>query len=258
MCFGVLYLMGDYKMKTPRKIRVSRKEIEKLTKEFLYEEIFIKKKTLITISKETDISLAAVSRRSRKYFSKVKPDSIFYVGVKIKGIELISKIKDEKGRIIWDCKCECGRIRKIHQSNLITTQDLTRGCGCKTSSDHHRWKGCNDISGKYFYRTKRGAESRELEFSITIEDMWVKFIEQNKKCALSGLEISLCGSVRNKDYKDLHNASIDRIDSSKGYTKDNIQWLHKDVNKIKQDFNEKDFIDYCRKIVDWHDLKETK
>ena len=38
------------------------------------------------------------------------------------------------------------------------------------------------------------------------------------------------------------------IDSSKGYIKDNVQWVHKDVNFMKQSLPQEKFIDYCRKI----------
>ena len=44
-------------------------------------------------------------------------------------------------------------------------------------------------------------------------------------------------------------ASLDRIDSSKGYTIDNIQWLHKDINKMKWDFSQEKFLELCKKIV---------
>jgi len=44
-------------------------------------------------------------------------------------------------------------------------------------------------------------------------------------------------------------ASLDRIDSSKGYTPDNTQWLHKRVNKSKMEFDQKDFITMCRAVA---------
>lgn len=43
--------------------------------------------------------------------------------------------------------------------------------------------------------------------------------------------------------------SVDRIDSNKGYTKDNIWIVHKDVNLIKQDYDIKYFISMCKAIA---------
>jgi hypothetical protein len=44
-------------------------------------------------------------------------------------------------------------------------------------------------------------------------------------------------------------ASLDRIDSKVGYTKNNVQWVHKDVNNAKQDFEEDYFFNMCREVV---------
>jgi hypothetical protein len=44
-------------------------------------------------------------------------------------------------------------------------------------------------------------------------------------------------------------ASLDRIDSSKGYIEGNLQWVHKDVNIMKMDLSQVEFIDYCVKVA---------
>lgn len=44
-------------------------------------------------------------------------------------------------------------------------------------------------------------------------------------------------------------ASLDRIDSSKEYTKDNIAWIHKDIQRMKSDFPIEYFIQTCNKIT---------
>lgn len=44
-------------------------------------------------------------------------------------------------------------------------------------------------------------------------------------------------------------ASLDRIDSSKGYIKGNVQWTTIDANIAKQDMKESDFIELCQKVV---------
>jgi hypothetical protein len=50
-------------------------------------------------------------------------------------------------------------------------------------------------------------------------------------------------------------ASLDRIDSSRGYTADNIQWVHKHVNLMKRSFNEEYFINTCKQIVTYASSK---
>lgn len=44
-------------------------------------------------------------------------------------------------------------------------------------------------------------------------------------------------------------ASLDRIDSSQGYIKGNVQWVHKDINKMKFDLSQDRFLELCNIIV---------
>jgi hypothetical protein len=45
-------------------------------------------------------------------------------------------------------------------------------------------------------------------------------------------------------------ASLDRIDSSKGYEEGNIQWVHKHINFMKRTYSQEYFIDMCKKVAD--------
>jgi len=78
-------------------------------------------------------------------------------------------------------------------------------------------------------------------FEITIEAVWDLFLAQNRKCALSGLPLKFGSGNKG-------NASLDRIDSTKGYTLGNVQWVDKDVNKMKMDLSQPYFIELCRRI----------
>lgn len=155
------------------------------------------------------------------------------------------------------CQCECGN--KTDAIGIKLKIGHKKSCGCLISISaknkpkvfnklHHAWSGYEDISGSQWARIKTSAEKRKIEFSITIEQAWEEWVKQDGKCALSGQELYLA-----KNYKELHDgkntASIDRINSDKGYIIDNIQWLHVDVNYMKQWFDQKYFIDTCEKIV---------
>lgn len=78
-------------------------------------------------------------------------------------------------------------------------------------------------------------------FDITSGTVLVVFSNQLGRCALTGIVIDK-----------LTDLSIDRIDSSKGYTKDNIQIVHKDLNCMKWDLSQQQFIDYCKQVVEWN------
>lgn len=137
-------------------------------------------------------------------------------------------------------------IRAILENAGITIEDKKRAVGPKSA----KWKGCGKLSASYFSGIKHGAINRKIEFNITIEDMWNKFIEQDGKCALSGIILVLeHTNISFRKSRNSHTASLDRIDSSKGYTIDNIQWVHKTVNRMKMDMSTEEFLDFCSKIT---------
>lgn len=106
------------------------------------------------------------------------------------------------------------------------------------------WKGYQEIPGNYFYSVKRSAKRRKIKFKLSIKDIWNLFVKQNRHCALSGK------SIHFQTKYELRNgtASLDRIDSTKGYVEGNVQWVHKDVNAMKMDLSTNEFFDYCKLI----------
>lgn len=131
----------------------------------------------------------------------------------------------------------------------------TKSCGCKhykLSIDHPGWKGYSEISGKCFYKIKKNALSRGrfLDFEISIEYIWDLFLKQNRKCALSGVELQFQSKWDASD----GTASLDRIDSSKGYTPDNVQWVDKDINYMKQEYNQDYFISCCKAVANYQKI----
>jgi len=105
-----------------------------------------------------------------------------------------------------------------------------------------KWKGHEDISMTFWNNVIRGAKSREIIFKLTIEKAWKLYIKQKRRCALSGRNIGF-------EYSKSNTASLDRIDSTKGYTINNIQWVHRDLNFSKQSLSNEEFINLCREVV---------
>ena len=123
------------------------------------------------------------------------------------------------------------------------------------------WKGYGDLSGDHWSRIQNGALKRNLELSITIEDAWNLYLHQNGKCALSGVDIILRGQEIGLSSKQVHKrttASLDRIDSNIGYTIDNIQWIHKDLNQMKSDRTIDTFYEWIKLIYEYKFLKYGK
>lgn len=155
-----------------------------------------------------------------------------------------------QGQRKWKCQCECGNFSYPTSTALL--RGYSRSCGCynqevrKSKADK-----IGEISKTFWVLFLRKAKTRNIDVKITRQDAWDKFLEQNRKCALTGIELTFSNCTR--DYSGT--ASIDRINSQKDYTLDNIQWVHKIVNIMKWDLDEKTFIEYCKAIVNKYILK---
>lgn len=98
-------------------------------------------------------------------------------------------------------------------------------------------------------RIKKSAIVRNILFDLDIEYLQELYNKQNGKCCFTGRKIIF---VRNAKKNHLNQtASLDRIDSSKGYIKDNVQWVHKDTQRMKMSETDKDFINLCHEISDY-------
>jgi hypothetical protein len=145
--------------------------------------------------------------------------------------------KDKRRRAL--CRCSCGNLVDIRPELLRI--NMTNNCGCQPRGN---WAGVGGLSGTFLCHIKRNAKTRNIPFDITLEEIWNLFLQQKSKCALTGLPIFI-----NRDPAKTSTASLDRIDSSKGYKLDNVQWLHKDINKMKMDFTPERFLELCRLVT---------
>lgn len=166
------------------------------------------------------------------------------------------------------CKYCCRKYQTIKNSEIkIYLNSTGKWCstcsGCSkeqayTRKDHAKQSEANDWQCKacvaqakgrsnnlpvgdrqrLFNKFQKAAANRNLEWRLTLEQMFAEFDGQ---CALSGWPISL-------SYGD-PTASLDRIDSKKGYTPCNVQWVHSMVNMCKNKYDQAKFIDMCKAIA---------
>lgn len=167
-------------------------------------------------------------------------------GKKFGNLIAIRCISRKNGHTKWLCKCSCGNFVEKYHDKLKDKYSLEHNLlQCTKCRPFYRVnKKLESITGSYWGRVKIGAKSRNIPIKITQDDAYNQLVEQKFKCALTGLDIAI-------NYKSVGEttASLDRINSKKGYTKNNIQWVHKDINKMKMNFNESYFIKLCKLIV---------
>ena len=111
------------------------------------------------------------------------------------------------------------------------------------------WTGYGEISGTYWASIKCHARQRDDgKFNITKQYAWNLFIEQGRKCSLTGQLLTMLDH-RGKT------ASLDRIDSKLGYIRGNVQWIHKDLQTMKWDLPEDRFVRLCDEVSRYARLK---
>jgi hypothetical protein len=167
--------------------------------------------------------------------------------VEKKYVDILSKdfLKSEyqaNGRSMKSIGKELGLSHKTVASYLHYwgIEQEPRAHGSKMTA-HPGWRGYGDLSLTQFKNIAHNAKIRNIEFRLTIEELWELYLRQSGKCALSGMEIGFVHSKRG-------NASLDRIDSTKPYEKGNVWWVHKDVNLAKQSLSVDQFLTLCRNV----------
>lgn len=163
-------------------------------------------------------------------------------------LEVLDLVKKD-GDFAWRCRCCCGKFTILSTHSLKS--DRTESCGCLQSEWVHTnlWKGYEEISGAYFGQLKGGAESRNLQFNIRLEDIWELYVSQGKCCALTGLPIFFGKKSKRLGIRE-QTASLDRIDSTNGYVIENVQWVHKYIQLMKNKFTQDEFIRYCKLVAE--------
>lgn len=102
---------------------------------------------------------------------------------------------------------------------------------------------------KYLFSlAKHRAKAKGLEFSIELEDIFIP-----EKCPY--LEISLdVARGQGRGYGNSHKSkcSLDRIDSTKGYIKGNVQVISMLANQIKTNASEEELLTFSRNYLNKH------
>lgn len=154
-----------------------------------------------------------------------------------------------------ECQCDCGIIKEIPLTQVINNVVLS--CG-HTRGQSNKAKGVWPDIGAYLTRIKIRAKFDTVPFKLNqqiVLDLWNN---QQGKCALSGRPLQVSKSYTWKDMRNKTNkvgkvkyiqtASLDRINPYKGYTKDNVRWVHIAPNLMRSGMSDDEFLSYIKDI----------
>lgn len=170
--------------------------------------------------------------------------------------------KNKSDQLQYLCKCSCGKELYVTASHLISGH--TKSCGCLfiekqrnsklgIKKDREGFYGYKDslmsLKLNVYKKYRCGAESRELDFELTLEQ-FLGFIFQ--ECFYCGCNNSNKIISRYNSEVFLQYNGIDRIDNNKGYIVGNCVPCCKFCNFSKRTLTQQEFYSKIKQI--YHNL----
>ena len=140
-----------------------------------------------------------------------------------KPLSAFGKCSKTKDGLLWHCK-ECQKKVGLKYRGKYPRNALTRGL-------------------------IRALKRRPTSNPITSDELWQMWKDQGGRCQLTGVEMVWYGG----NGRVLPNSiSIDRIDSTKGYEKDNVRLICNCVNSFAGEMDDSEMLTYARLLVERH------
>lgn len=174
---------------------------------------------------------------------------------------IAENVKEENGIKLYKCfKCEQWlpidnfQLSDGNSGHKYYYRDgLDKRCKKCKQKEMKKARASYDIDGARHYLfthringCKSRAKAKNLDFDLTIEYLEELWNKQDGVCAISGIPMTLNIDKGRNPY----NVSVDQINPSGGYTKDNIQLVCMCVNQLKSDFDMSVILNICKNILE--------
>lgn len=163
---------------------------------------------------------------------------------------------------LGECICKnCGKLFKKPLTEIRRSEKYGRPHFCSRScTGKHNVKNFGDKKSSYdiskhsgnrfdgytkFKYHYRNILKRNQIVDVDIQDLKDQWDRQNGICVFSGIKLELSSYTKIKK-NPIYSASLDRINSDKGYIKGNIRWVSRAINWMKNDMND----DMVNQLID--------
>lgn len=172
------------------------------------------------------------------------------VGRKFGELTVVARAENQKGgHARWTCICSCGNETVAISSNLKSgVAWRCRECAHKASGAKAR--SGKLLSGAQWANILSGAHRRDIPVEISREYAEDLYVAQDGKCKLTGWPITLRPFQSYRNGYIPGTASLDRVDSKAAYMEGNVQWIHKDMQRMKMDFPEDRLYTICAAFIE--------
>lgn len=132
------------------------------------------------------------------------------------------------------CSRSCsgkGNTKNLPKENIGNTSFLLKGSK-------------KDELSPFRYHLRK-AKSRDFDFDLTLDYLKEIWEQQKGICVYTGIKLV---EWNYKGENSIYTASLDRIDSNKGYVKGNVQFVSRNINYMKNSLSNDETIELCKII----------
>ena len=174
----------------------------------------------------------------------------------------------EKKRVRLPAFNECGELRCCVCGEYKSVSEFYKGgkCykhrngysrECKDCEKKRKQKALLNLNDsdpeKFFKRLLHNCVTRsrlnKIKCTLTLSQLINLYNQQNKKCALSGLEMT---TLRRKG-RTIYNASIDRIIPGGDYSIDNIRLVCNQINMMRSNLTDEELLFLCKSFINYQE-----
>lgn len=170
--------------------------------------------------------------------------------------------------MLIDLQCEvCGNSFQRNKSEVSRNAKVGRKtyCSLNCSGKAHavyikgKQQTCHLIPGNrqddysmvrvFMARIRLRHRDRGKEYSVTLQDLKEQWELQKGVCPYTGWNLITPRNTKGKRHTAPDTASLDRIDSSKGYIKGNVEFVSLMAQHCKNQFSKEDVLKFCEAVV---------
>lgn len=155
-----------------------------------------------------------------------------------------------KAQWLWECNCSCGEtiyVRTARLNGTEASQERCKKCQYKINSKNRVLLNYMQIRNFLYFQYQQKAKKRNNEFNISFED-FDKMIQQNCYYCGQAPEAHKGDLIRLQEKEPFKRNGIDRVDSNKGYTLDNIVPCCTMCNFAKLHYSIDEFSEWLKKL----------
>ena len=146
------------------------------------------------------------------------------------------------------CGREFSRLASIERSNRKSFKNVCCSRACSSKIQHSSEAS---LKKRLYYQLSQAIRARDKEVGEDVDEDYLLEVwnEQQGRCPYSGQELIL-KPHRNRGIRIPNQASVDRIDSSLGYIRGNIEFVSLIANMAKNVWSKNDVIEFCKEVTE--------